>query len=275
MPRLSIISINLNNISGLHKTIESVVNQTFVDFEYIIIDGGSTDGSIDLMKEYGNKIDYWISEPDSGIYNAMNKGILQAKGEYLHFLNSGDWLKDNNVYRDIFRENPYQDVVYGNLIKVYPDGAYNKDKGIEGKEITFLSMFFGNLNHPASFIRRELFEKNGLYDENLKIVSDWKFFLQIFGINSASAQYIDRDISYFDMTGIGIVQKENLLIERKKVLEELIPSPILSDYEKYGREINWIYMIKNNRLATLLYKLTKKVLIWTQGADNKSCWKSL
>jgi glycosyltransferase involved in cell wall biosynthesis len=273
MPRLSIITINLNNASGLGKTIESVIDQTFSDFEYIIIDGGSTDGSMDVIREFFGKITYWISEPDGGIYNAMNKGILRAKGEYLHFLNSGDWLKDNNVYNDIFRGNPNKDVVYGNLIKVYPDGACITDKGIQGKDITLFTMLNGNLNHPSSFIRKELFEKNGLYDENYKIVSDWKFFLQIFGINSASAQYIDRDICYFDMTGIGIVQKENLFNERQKVLEKLVPSPILSDYEKYGKEITWIYMIKENRLASLLFRITKKVLIWTQRADNKRHWK--
>jgi glycosyltransferase involved in cell wall biosynthesis len=88
--KLSVITINYNNAIGLRKTIESVVNQTFRDYEYIIIDGGSTDGSVDVIKEYADKIDYWVSEPDKGIYNAMNKGVAAAHGEYTNFLNSGD-----------------------------------------------------------------------------------------------------------------------------------------------------------------------------------------
>src|SRR4051812_22804100 len=97
MPRLSIITINYNNVSGLRKTVESVVNQTSQDFEYIVIDGGSTDGSVDVLKQYAKKIKYWISEPDKGIYNAQNKGILKATGEYCHFINSGDYLVKNDV----------------------------------------------------------------------------------------------------------------------------------------------------------------------------------
>ncbi|MDR2910496.1 MAG: glycosyltransferase [Bacteroidales bacterium] len=94
--KLSIITINLNNVAGLQKTIESVVKQTFTDYEYIVIDGGSTDGSADIIKQHANKITYWVSEPDKGIYNAMNKGIRVAKGEYCLFLNSGDWLINSN-----------------------------------------------------------------------------------------------------------------------------------------------------------------------------------
>ena len=88
--RLSIITINYNNREGLRKTIESVVNQTYRNFEYIIIDGGSTDGSVEVVKEYADRISYWVSEPDNGIYNAMNKGVLAANGKYIQFLNSGD-----------------------------------------------------------------------------------------------------------------------------------------------------------------------------------------
>ena len=112
-PKLSIITINLNNAAGLRKTIESVVNQTFTDYEYLIIDGGSTDGSVEVIKEFADKITYWVSEPDKGIYNAMNKGILKARGEYLQFLNSGDWLVDNEVLFRVFSLNHFEDILYG------------------------------------------------------------------------------------------------------------------------------------------------------------------
>lgn len=102
MPKLTIITINLNNKAGLQTTIDSVIAQTYKDFEWIIIDGGSTDGSKELIEKYTNYIKYWVSEPDKGIYNAMNKGIKVAEGEYLQFLNSGDSLFSNSVLSDIF-----------------------------------------------------------------------------------------------------------------------------------------------------------------------------
>ncbi|MFT4805390.1 MAG: glycosyltransferase involved in cell wall biosynthesis, partial [Psychroserpens sp.] len=102
--KLSIITINFNNAVGLKKTIESVVNQTSNDFEYIVIDGGSNDGSVDVIKEYEAKVSYWVSEVDKGIYHAMNKGILLAKGDYLEFLNSGDILVNETVIQKIIPE---------------------------------------------------------------------------------------------------------------------------------------------------------------------------
>ena len=110
--KYSIITINLNNSAGLRKTIESVVNQTFQDFEYIIIDGGSTDGSVDIIKEYSSRIDYWVSEPDRGIYNAMNKGIVQAHGDYINFMNSGDCFSKNTILEEIYADLSF-DFVFG------------------------------------------------------------------------------------------------------------------------------------------------------------------
>lgn len=113
--KLSIITVNRNNTEGLRKTIESVVSQTYTDFEYIIIDGASTDGSVDIIKEYADRITYWVSEPDNGIYNAMNKGILKAKGEYLQFLNSGDWLVDEGVLQTMIKYTDDVDILIGNI----------------------------------------------------------------------------------------------------------------------------------------------------------------
>ena len=111
---LSIITINLNNREGLRKTIESVVNQTFQDFEFIVIDGASTDGSVEVIQDYP-RINYWISEPDTGIYNAMNKGIAKATGEYCLFLNSGDTLFQINTLTGILQSNPKGDIIFGNV----------------------------------------------------------------------------------------------------------------------------------------------------------------
>src|SRR4030043_464009 len=122
MPHLSIITINLNNAAGLRQTIESVINQTFSDYEYIIIDGGSTDGSVDVIKEYASKLRYWITEPDTGIYNAMNKGIMQAKGEYFQFLNSGDWFLNETILQKLFSVDHNADILYGDEYWVYKNG---------------------------------------------------------------------------------------------------------------------------------------------------------
>lgn len=113
--KLSIITVNLNDKTGLEKTIKSVISQSFSDFEFIIIDGESTDGSIDIINQYKSKISYWVSEKDSGIYNAMNKGIRQAKGEYLYFLNSGDALHNENVLHHIFNDDPHAPFICGNF----------------------------------------------------------------------------------------------------------------------------------------------------------------
>lgn len=113
--KLSIITINYNNSIGLRKTIESVVSQTDNTFEYIIVDGGSSDGSVDIIKQYADKISQWVSERDGGIYNAMNKGVRMAHGEYIMFLNSGDILYDNNVIGHVLPKLK-ADICVGNLV---------------------------------------------------------------------------------------------------------------------------------------------------------------
>ena len=139
--KLSVVTINRNNASGLRKTIESVVNQTFHDFEYIVIDGASDDGSVDVIKEFADKITYWVSEPDGGIYSAMNKGVRKAQGEYVQFLNSGDFLVDGHVYERFFTGDIYADVAYGNRINLYPDGHTLLSKGKQKSNLTFEDVY--------------------------------------------------------------------------------------------------------------------------------------
>ena len=173
-PQLSIITINLNNRDGLKNTINSVINQTFGNFEYIVIDGGSTDGSADVIERYSNKISYRISEKDSGIYNAMNKGIKKATGEYCLFLNSGDTLFDRTTIEIVFARNRDEDILYGNLIFDYLNGKQHVRK--MPRSLNFKHMMRDTLWHPVSFIKRDLFNQLGLYNENFKIASDYDFF---------------------------------------------------------------------------------------------------
>lgn len=231
MPKLSIITINLNNAAGLEKTICSVINQTYSDFEYIVIDGGSTDGSVDVIKKYAEKISYWVSEPDAGIYNAINKGIRKACGDYCQVLNSGDWLVAPDVTERMLKSMPDCAVCYGNMVTVQK-GTLKIDKGFEGKPITLLDMFCDTVNHSPAYIRRDLFDKYGLYDERLKIVSDWKFWLIAIGLNNESVAYRDVNVAQFDMNGVSNLNPDLIRKERQSVARDLINSNILRDLEE-------------------------------------------
>ena len=228
--KLSIITINRNNAEGLRKTIGSVVSQTFKNVECIIIDGASTDGSVDVIKEFENAITYWISEPDSGIYNAMNKGIVKASGDYLLFLNSGDYLYNSDVLRKFIESDYDEDVIYGNIRCDFGNGV--EVRSYYG-EVTLRTFVEETINHSGcAFIKKELFDKYGLYDEKLKIVSDWKFFLVAIGLGTASVRHVDYVISVFDTNGISNNQVELASNEREKVLKEMLPFRLLRDYEK-------------------------------------------
>ncbi len=235
---LSIITINRNNASGLDTTIQSVLAQTETDFEYIIVDGASTDGSVDVIKQYDKCFNgrlKWVSESDNGIYDAMNKGIRMASGVYLEFLNSGDCLVAEDVVSKMFAELgkvKYPSILYGNLLKDMPDGTILKDRCFAGREITFLGFYTGTLNHSPAYIRRNLFDKYGLYDESLKIVSDWKWYLQTIIFGGETPIYADIDVTLFDMTGISETNRELEKQERRQVLEELITPAILTDYDQ-------------------------------------------
>jgi glycosyltransferase involved in cell wall biosynthesis len=260
MPKLTIITINLNNAFGLRKTIESVVSQTYVDYEYIIIDGGSTDDSVEVIRGYADQITFWVSEVDSGIYNAMNKGITQAKGEYCQFINSGDILVTNDVTERMLDNMPECSILYGNLLKDFR-GNIITDKSFRGRRITLLDMFRGELNHPSAYIKKELFTKYGLYDENLQVVSDWKFYLIAVGLNAESVVYKDIDVALFDMNGISRTHSELLIPEREKVLEELLPKPILDDYNALSGEISMIERLKKSRIVWFLFNKLYNILL--------------
>ncbi|MBQ9232305.1 MAG: glycosyltransferase [Prevotella sp.] len=223
--KYSIITINYNNKKGLEKTIKSVLSQTFKDYQFIIIDGGSTDGSDAVIKSYADHINYWVSEPDGGRYPAMNKGIKQATGDYLNFMNSGDTFHSSTVLEDITKMGFTEDIITG--------GFFDREKAIKHiimpQEVTLLTMFKNTFNHQATFYRRELFQKR-LYDENYIIQSDAKFnYLSIIHDN-CSARIIDYIVADYDFNGIS----SNLSIVDKewdRLLAELFPQRILKDYK--------------------------------------------
>jgi len=214
MPKLSIITINLNNKKGLQRTLESVFAQTFTDYEYIIIDGGSTDGSNELIEKHQNKFVYWVSEKDGGIFNAMNKGIVKANGEYFFFLNSGDYLIDNYILEKIGTCTFNSDIVYGKLLIDEKNKKWEKEYPINP---TFKYFFNDSIPHSGgAFLRKELFTKIGFYDESLLITSDWKFYLKAIFNHSATIQYVNELIAVFSYDGISSKSENRELLQREK-----------------------------------------------------------
>lgn len=215
--KISIITISYNNVIGLEKTIQSVINQSFQDFEYVVIDGGSNDGSKEILEKYSDKISYWVSEPDKGIYNAMNKGITAAQGEYLIFINSGDHFFDEQSLSTGAKYLGREDIIYSDL-KVVDN--VQSDKFTYPSSLSFSYFYESSLPHPATFIKKSAFERCGLYDENLKIVSDWKWFMNAICIFNCSYAHIPETISTFYFDGISSqdIYLEKINAERSAVL---------------------------------------------------------
>ena len=255
---LTIITINRNNAAGLEKTMKSVLSQTCADFEYVVVDGASTDGSVEVLRRFadhfGDRLK-WVSEPDKGIYNAMNKGIRMATGEYIQILNSGDCLAAESVVPAMYAaldKNAYPSILYGNLLKDMPDGKVVKDASFAGEEITFLGLFLGTLNHSSAYIRKSLFDRYGQYDESLKIVSDWKWYLQAIVFGEEKPVYVGIDVTLFDMTGISETNTALTKAEREQVLRELVPPTVLADYDQWTGDIRKMRRLRNHPWA---YKL--------------------
>ena len=280
--KLSIVTINRNNAAGLDKTLQSVAAQTFKDFEYVVVDGASTDGSVEVIRKYEPRFAHlkWVSEPDSGIYNAMNKGIGMASGDYIQILNSADCLAASEVTSKMLAELErigYPSILYGNMVKCFSDGHQMIDKCFAGQEITMMGMYTGTLNHDPAYIRRDLFEKYGFYDESLKIVSDWKWYLQAIIIGGEKPQYVDLDVTLFDMNGISETNKELDKIERHQVLMQLFPKAVLADYERYAIPIDQISRLQRHPLAykmvwfleRCLFKLEKAKILRNKITKNK------
>ena len=255
----SIISINYNKKSGLEATIKSVVSQSCNDYEYIIIDGGSSDGSVELIQQYANHIAYWVSEPDNGIYHAMNKGILKATGDYLLFMNSGDCFYDQDVLKDVL---PYlaADIVHGRL---FYDSGRERSVYLHGEPD--MQHFLDNtLNHQSSFIARKLFADT-LYDEHYKIVSDWKFFIEKLVLQTCSFVSIPVKVGIFEEGGLSESDHALDARERQEVMEQLFPPRMVKSFERFkGKESPMLDLIpqfnKTYRLQKIIVTTVKAIL---------------
>lgn len=199
-PSLSIITVSLNDAAGLRRTADSIAAQKCRDFEWIVIDGGSTDGSLDVIAEYEHHISRWVSEPDKGIYNAMNKGIRAATGAYLQFLNAGDALADHDVVGDFLATRPSADVVYGRARII--DSAGHEMWHWPLPQMPLRLSYFWNhsLKHQAAFFSRRCFERF-MYNEDNRIASDTELFMQLLYHGYVYERY-DRYIVLFNGEGL-------------------------------------------------------------------------
>lgn len=263
---LSIVTINRNNSAGLRETMESVLAQTFTDFEYIVVDGASTDDSVNVIRSFddGNRI-RWVSEPDKGIYNAMNKGIRMATGEYVQILNSGDRLASPTVVAQMaeaLKVSGYPTIIYGNMIKVWPNGRRFRDVSYQGKPLTLHFFYKGTLNHNAAYIKRTLFEQYGCYDEEMRICSDWKWFFQAIILGTEKPVYHNIDMTFYDMTGLSEQGGESKVIirkERRGFLESSVPPTILQDYDSYANDIELVRRLHRHRRLYRIVRMMERV----------------
>lgn len=315
MIQLSIITITYNNADGLRKTLESVAAQTYRDFEHIIVDGGSTDGSVEIIEAYasdmarmasgsvlmGSNGDFvavdsqdsilangaqphevtqpaastqpsikWISEKDKGVYDAQNKGITMARGEYCYFLNAGDTFCANDVLEKVFSPNnliaslPHHlitapDIIYGNEVIVDGEGkAVGLARGVENP--SFVDLYNSCMKHQASFIRRDLFDRFGMYDANMRICSDFDWFFRVIAFHDeVTLQYKDVDIAYFENTGLSYHSPELCARERQQILDRYMSKRMQRDYQilcNYPR----LSRVGDNKMMRLLLRIVNRLL---------------
>ena len=299
--KLSIITINYNNAEGLRKTLASVAAQTYPNIEHIIVDGNSTDGSVDVIREYESTLTSrlspfafrlkWLSEPDKGIYNAMNKGIEIALGrrivnddhssspianspspiantEYIQILNSGDILAASDVTERMVHQLNQQSelvgILYGNMIKEFPNGKQvkgNTDKSLNTVD-SFLYFYRGTLNPDGTLIHKSLFEKYGFFNENMRICSDWEWFVRAIALGREKPIHVDIDVIIFDMLGVsesGGKNKSIILNERRSYLESILPESVLRDYDDYSFPITQYQRLKKYHLWGLVHFIERVV----------------
>ena len=252
--KLSIITINFNNKAGLERTITSVFQQDFKDFEFIVIDGGSTDGGKELIESNKQHFSYWVSEADKGIYNAMNKGIAKAKGEYVFFLNSGDEFVNSKALPSIVQNLSGEDIIYFNINQVDENNQV-KLKRVPS-ELSFSYLYHDLPPHQSTFIKKKLFNDYGNYDESLKIVADWKFLILALLKYNATYKHVDKVFTNFYLGGVSSNSESFKLMQAEREIVLNKEFPILLNDLKYKYTLERIIRgLRKSKKIQLLIKL--------------------
>ncbi len=267
MPKISVITVCRNEAATIRKTLDSIVCQTFRDYELIVVDGGSTDGTKEIIEEYASKIDWWISEPDGGIYNAMNKGVAHACGDYVIFMNGGDCFHAATTMQDVVDRGMTADIIEG-----YALNGVSHSRLREPSADIVDRLLTDGISHQSTFTRRELLERNH-FDERYKIVADWKLWLQTLVRDRNTYQFVGVDVADIDMTGVTYSQFRQNLQERDQVLAELAADPSIGHMAVMMREYNYLthntlvqYAVWLDRHSprgySLVRKIAKRVVRW-------------
>lgn len=251
--KLTIVTINYNNIGGLQKTIKSVISQTDKTFEWVVIDGGSNDGSKELICDYAEFFSYFVSEPDGGIYNAMNKGIVASHGEFLLFLNSGDCFHDIDTIEQVLPLLKEKDIYVGRINSIGRMNLSLEEQDDYSPEGLLRKLTFTWLPHQASFIRKSVFDTYGLYREDMKIVSDWWGFFRPLVIGNATISSIPVTIANYDTSGISATNRQHAVLEQNALLEEY---PAISTYYHFYKDnFDIVKVLKGNRVIFWLFRV--------------------
>lgn len=264
--KISIVTINYNNANGLAKTLESVACQTYADIQHVVVDGNSSDGSKEILETYTFANAVKISEPDSGIYNAMNKGVRNASGDYLLFLNSGDSLRSKDVIQSMIP------VLKGGKDLYYGDLAMQSEKSEQIRKypdtLSFYYFFHaGSLPHPSLFFKKVLFETVGLYREKFKIVADWDYYVNAIFKYQASYEHTDIIVSNFDTYGISSnPEHRKLVLKEKEMSLQDHFSGFYADYEslqilrkdKHSSLTEGLITISKNKYAFKIFTIFTK-----------------
>lgn len=216
-PLVSIITACLNSEKTIEQTIQSVIDQTYPNIEYIIIDGGSTDGTLEIINKYADHVKKWISEPDRGVYDGMNKGILCSTGEILYFLNSGDYIYNTKIIENIVEDFSSENIfgVYGN-VEVQNDRR--KKKVIRGCKVSYNKLLFRHICHQALFVRRFLFDEIGLFSTSFKLASDHEFIIKSIKKYPDNFRYIDEILATYRDGGMSCKNMDKMKIEELNII---------------------------------------------------------
>ena len=260
--KLSIITINYNHLEGLKRTFQSVAVQSWRDFEWIVIDGGSTDGSREFIEGHKDCFSFWCSEPDNGVYHAMNKGIAKASGEYLNFMNSGDTFFDSSSLATVFSKGRTSDILYGAML--LPDGALDHGSMMK-TELQWFDFYDNTLPHQASFIKRKLFDKVGFYDETYRISADWHFFAKAFVCYGASLEFIPSVLARFEGGGCSADSKI-AEVENARFKQEVFGNYLLANHDR----TMYFDVIHQYRILAVLHTLLFRTATFVYGLTHKT-----
>ncbi len=257
--KLSIITINYNHLDGLKKTFESVCSQTWSDYEWIVIDGGSTDGSKEFIEEHRSYFAYWCSEPDGGVYNAMNKGILKASGEYLNFMNSGDTFYATTSLQVVFGVERNADILFGAM--QLPDGSLDHFQMMKPC-LHWYDFYDNTLPHQSSFIRNSMFDQIGLYDESYRISADWYFFAKAFMSHNASLEFIPSILARFEGGGVSTnsLKAEE---ENKRFKKDVFGPYFMANHDR----MMYFDVIHEYRILAKFHSLLYRVALFFQNRN--------